>query len=320
MFAVISMLSLLGMSALVIDVGYGFLVKRRAQAAADASALAAAQALPNSTSTAQSLSDGYAAQNFSGGSLSVNFSSTYTTNDTANTEASATLPTVFANVLGISSFTAGAKASAVAASYTGYADNVSPWATDKQTLKYGQLITVKVDPGNQVSPGNFGALDLPVRESGCDIGQGSSNYKALIENSEHSCLVQGGDELPVETGNKGTNTGKSLDTRGAQENFDPNSIITTLPTGQKLITDQHNPNVIIIPVIKNFHNGSSKPFDVTGLAWFIITDYTTDTVTGMFVKSSAKEGAVCPTPSNPNAGCPVGPYNPDGFGFVQLIK
>jgi Flp pilus assembly protein TadG len=318
-FAVVSMLSLLGMSALVIDIGYGFLVKRRAQAAADASALAAAQALPNDTDTASSLSSNYAAQNFSSGSVTINYTSTYTTNDTANTEASATLPTVFANVLGISSFTAGAKASAVSASYTGYAKDVSPWVTDKQSIKFGQIVTFKVEPGNQASPGNFGGIDLPIQESGCDIGNGASDYKALIQKSEHSCLVQAGDQLPVEPGNMGGTTGSSLQTRGAQKNFDPNSLLQQLPGGQQQITDENNPNVIVIPIIKTFHKGSSKPFDVTGLAWFIITDYSTDTVTGEFVHASAREGAICPTSSNPNAGCPSGSYTPD-FSFVQLIK
>jgi Flp pilus assembly protein TadG len=318
-FAVVGMLSLLGMSALVIDVGYGFLVKRRAQAAADASALAAAQALPNDTSTARSLSDNYAAQNFSG-AVGVNFSSTYTTNDTANTTASATLPTVFANVLGISNFTAGAKATAVIASYSGYSQNVAPWVTDKQSIKFGQIVTFKVAPGSQASSGNFGGVDLPVKESGCSMGNGTSDYTALIENSEHSCLVEAGDQLPVEPGNKGQNTGNSLQNRGAQTNFDPSSILQPLPGGGQQITSPTHPNVIVIPIIQSFHQGSSKPFNVTGLAWFIITSYSTDTVTGEFVRSSAKGGAICPTPSNPNAGCPAGPYNPDGFSFIQLTK
>jgi Flp pilus assembly protein TadG len=319
-FAVVCMLSLLGMAALAIDVGYGFLVKRRAQAAADASALAAAQALPNDTNTARSYSDNYAAQNFSGGAVTVDFSDTYTTNDTANTSASATLPTIFANVLGISNFTAGASASAVRASYTGFAKDVSPWVTDKQSIKFGQIDTFKVAPGAQAAPGNFGGVDLPVQEIGCSLGNGTSDYAALIENNEHSCLVQSGDQLTVNPGNKGGNTGDSLDTRGAQKNFDPNSLLLSLPGGGYAISNENHPNVIVIPIIKAFHKGSSKPFDVTGLAWFIITDYGTDTVTGEFVRATAKEGAVCPTPSNPNAGCPAGPYNPDGFGFVQLVK
>ena len=106
---------------------------------------------------------------------------------------------------------------------------------------------------------------------------------------------------------------------GVSPNALPPAIAARTSVDTSATPTKSDPNVIIIPVIKNFHNGSSKPFDVTGLAWFIITDYTSDTVTGMFVKSSAKEGAICPTPSNPKAGCPVGPYNPD-FGFVQLIK
>ena len=113
-FFIVAMLALLGMAALAVDVGHAFLVKRRAQAAADASALAAAQQLPG-TGPATAASAALAASNFPAGSVALTFSGTYTANDTANTHASATFSSFFANVLGIGSFTAGARASAVIA-------------------------------------------------------------------------------------------------------------------------------------------------------------------------------------------------------------
>lgn len=54
---------LLGMAGLVVDAGYWFLLQRRAQAAADAGALAAAQALPGDPGAAHSRGEEYVAIN-----------------------------------------------------------------------------------------------------------------------------------------------------------------------------------------------------------------------------------------------------------------
>jgi hypothetical protein len=125
--------------------------------------------------------------------------------------------------------------------------------------------------------------------------------------------------LPVEPGNKAA-TGTAVKDRGAKQNFDPYSILTTYANGTTEITNYNSPNVIVIPVIKAFHQGSSTPFTVTGFAWFIITSYTNKEVTGMFVRSGAPSDSLCPTASDPNARCPFGGYNPDGFAVVKLIK
>jgi hypothetical protein len=96
--------------------------------------------------------------------------------------------------------------------------------------------------------------------------------------------------------------------------------LTTYSNGNTEITDYNHPNVVVIPVIESFHQGSSAPFKVLSLAWFIVTDYTSKTVTGMFVRSGAPANATCPTAGNLNASCPFGAYDPDGFGVVKLIK
>src|SRR5690242_21312316 len=72
---------LLGMAALVLDIGSWYRADRATQSTADAAALAGAQALPDSTATATSLASGYASKN-GGGLQSVNFSSSYGPNDT----------------------------------------------------------------------------------------------------------------------------------------------------------------------------------------------------------------------------------------------
>jgi hypothetical protein len=310
---------LLGVAAYVVDLGNGYLGKRRAQAAADASALAAAAALPN-TAAAQAASAAFASKNFSSGNVTVSVTQSLAPNDTANTHATATVPTFFASVFGIKSLAVGATAGARIGSYSGWSLGLAPWVTDKQSIQWGQVINFKVAPGNQASSGNFGGVDLPVQEGGCGYSNGTSDYSNLIADSTHSCMVTVGGPLPVEPGNMGSNTGKALQQRGAQKNFDPYSILQQDSSGNYTLKVNKHPNLVVIPIIQAFHQGSSAPFIVTGFAWFIITNYSTDTVTGMFVRSSTDGGALCPTASNPKNACPVGAYDPDGITVVQLIK
>jgi len=62
---VIFLISLLGMTALVLDVGSWYRAKRQLQSTADAAALAGAQALPDNPGNAPGLANQYAADNAS---------------------------------------------------------------------------------------------------------------------------------------------------------------------------------------------------------------------------------------------------------------
>ena len=317
---VISLAMLIGMCALVLDVGGWFREKRQLQAAADASALAGAQALPESWSTAKSLALEFADKN-GGGVLaaSVISGTTFVSGDTISVSAQKDQAGNFSGMLGVKSVSIHATASAVRGSFTGWAKGLAPWVIDKPSILFGQIFTFKVASGDQASAGNFGGVDLPVKEKGCDYGSGGNDYYDLIAMRDHSCLVKVTGSLPVEPGNKAA-TGTAVKDRGAKQNFDPYSILTTYANGTTEITDYNNPNVIVIPVIKAFHQGSSAPFVVTGFAWFIITSWTNKEVTGLFVRSGAPSDGICPTGSDPNAGCPFGGYDPDGFAVVKLIK
>jgi Flp pilus assembly protein TadG len=316
----VSIIGLLAMAAFVIDVGAAYRVHRRAQAAADASALAAAQVLPD-TATATQISNGKAAQNLPDGTVTPTYSQTYAANDTVTATATASTPSFFAKVVGIQKFNAKATATALIGSYLGWAGDIAPWTTDVGHMAFGQSFTFKVDQGNQPAPGNFGNVSLPIKENGCALGQGQ-DYKQLVANSEHSCLVQTGDWINASgsTGNKTGQTQQGLQARGAIQGFNPYSILTSQPDGSYVLTDYNNPNVVVIPVIQSFGNGGSSQYQVIGFAWFIITDWTNKTVTGMFIDSRAPSAAVCPTPTNPNAGCPVGGFTPYGFKVIQLVR
>lgn len=108
---VVFLVVLLGMASLVLDVGSWFREQRATQATADASALAAAQELPDSTFDAAVLAEQYLAKN-GGGSADVDFSSDSVANDTVTVKVERDAPSVFARLFGIDSVTVNAKATA----------------------------------------------------------------------------------------------------------------------------------------------------------------------------------------------------------------
>jgi hypothetical protein len=177
-FTVIALTALLGMTALVLDVGSWFREQRNLQAIADAASLAGAQALPEDTGLALAQAKATAAKN--GWTLptsAVTFSTRTRANDTITIHVTESAPGFFSQVLGISAANVGG--TAVARSYNlGAARYVAPIAVDKKhpllhcsngakatcNPTFGQqttldLITLKQD-GSPTGSGNFGLVDL----------------------------------------------------------------------------------------------------------------------------------------------------------------
>ena len=102
---------LLGMAALVLDVGSWYRADRDTQSTADSAALAGAQALPDSTADASSLASSYASKN-GGGLDGVSFSSSYGTNDTIKVTVKKPAQGIFTRLFGVSSINVGSKATA----------------------------------------------------------------------------------------------------------------------------------------------------------------------------------------------------------------
>jgi Putative Flp pilus-assembly TadE/G-like len=104
--------ALLALAGAVLDVGAWYRADRQLQATADASALAAAQGLPNAA-RAVDLAIEYGNKNGGGvRSDNVSFSSGRTTNDTVTISASKQVPGVFTRLFGIDTVSVGARASA----------------------------------------------------------------------------------------------------------------------------------------------------------------------------------------------------------------
>ena len=107
------MVVLLGMAALVLDVGSWYRSDRALQQTADAAALAGAQALPQSTGNATGLAIEYADKN--GGGLAgsgIAFSGSFMANDTIKVNMTKEAPGFFSKMFGLKSVTVGAHAAA----------------------------------------------------------------------------------------------------------------------------------------------------------------------------------------------------------------
>jgi hypothetical protein len=114
---VMFMAALLGVMAMVLDVGSWFRAQRATQSAADAAALAAAQGLPGDTGLASALGSEYLAAN-GGGGAEYTFSKKTFDNDTITVEVTRQADGFFAKLFGIDSVDVHAKASARAGGMT----------------------------------------------------------------------------------------------------------------------------------------------------------------------------------------------------------
>ena len=103
---------LLGMAALVLDVGSWYRADRSAQSTADAAALAGAQALPDNSANAASLAQRYATKNGGLGSGGITITSKLVANDTITVTVKRPAPGFFSKLFGLKSVTVGAHATA----------------------------------------------------------------------------------------------------------------------------------------------------------------------------------------------------------------
>lgn len=147
------MVAMLGLAAFVIDVGHWYQVHRQAQAAADAAALAGAQDLPGSATTASSDATAYVNKNISGATTSVT-TPYQSSSSEIKVSVSVSSPSFFGKLLGISSATISASAAAAAtptgspAAIFSYDSNCS----DESMVVNGGNDTVT---GTTVSNGSF---------------------------------------------------------------------------------------------------------------------------------------------------------------------
>jgi hypothetical protein len=170
---IVMLSTLLGICALVMDVGAWFESSRKLQSVADAAALAAVQDLPAAPSSAASDAQSYAQAN--GTPLTSNpvISSTRSANDTITVSTTAQAPLFFSRVVGITSATVHAHAVAQVSGASRVSGKgidahgtgepiplVLPASAIPPASSFGQQVSISWGAGYQLGSGQFGILDF----------------------------------------------------------------------------------------------------------------------------------------------------------------
>ena len=178
---------LLGMAALVLDIGSWYRADRDTQSTADSAALAGAQSLPDDTGQAVSLASSYAGKN-GGGLQSATISSSIASNDTIKVKISRQSPGIFTKLFGHDSTTVGSSATARVAPMA-QAMSVAPivvniqhpalhcGGTQKRPIPcFGQPTELDLldlhKPGSGNAAGSFGLINLTGDPTG-NVGAGT---------------------------------------------------------------------------------------------------------------------------------------------------
>ena len=282
--SVLFLVGLLGMAALVLDVGSWFREKRQLQLTADAAALAGAQVLPGSPASATSLALQYATTN--GRPITANdvsITSDFSSNDTIAVATHANAPGFFSKLFGINTVSVGASAAARAA-LPAQALYVAPMVVNKQHPLlsgsgcpcYQQDTTL--DYNDLGAPGAFGMLNLN-KVSGTP---GSSTEANWILHGYDQYLGLG--DYPSDPGAKfssGGNVQSALDGRVG--------------------------TVLLFPVYDTLTGtGQNAQYNIIGWVGFYLTGYdihgNTASLTGHFTTYIAKGVQASPGSNEPDFG------------------
>jgi Flp pilus assembly protein TadG len=256
--SVLALVALLGMSALVLDVGNWFRTKRRLQGTADAAALAGAHQLPGTPGAAQAMALDYANKN--GGDVrpeDITITTTYSTNDTITVKAAKTEAGVFSKVVGIdnANIDASAKARVDAPLQAKY---VAPMVVscDHPLIKnctgtgnphFDSTTELPFDKDSTGAPGAFGMLNLGK--------EGSSGTPGTSEEAEW--ILHGFDKfLPL-----------------GDYDSDPGAKFTSGGQVQQALEDRLN-TVLLFPVFKTLEGqGQNARYEIIGWIGFYLTGY-----------------------------------------------
>jgi Flp pilus assembly protein TadG len=295
---VVFLVVLLGMAALVLDIGSWYRADRATQSAADAAALAGAQSLPGDSAAANSLALQYAAKNGGLGGGGITFSSKIVANDTIKVTVQRNAPTFFAKIFGKNTVTVGSTATARSegvssvkyvapivvhykhpllnckgpASKPNCAPDFGP--THPTTLNLEDLHK----PGGGNGSGAFGLLNLNYGDPSGNIGAGT--LAGWLRNGYD-------DELPLGT----YYSAPSANFNNSQFQSSLDSVI-----GKE----------VLFPVYRLLTGpGSNAKYDIIGWVGFVITSYdasgSSGTLNGYFTSYTAS-GVQVTTGGNPYFG------------------
>jgi hypothetical protein len=261
---------LLGMAALVLDIGSWYRADRATQSTADAAALAGAQALPYDPANASTLAMQYANKNGGGLAASdISISKSLVPNDTISVHVRGNAKGIFTKLFGVKSVSVGSTAKA-RASLMQSAQYVAPIGVNVKHPKLkgtsscpcfgtGNLTTLPL--GKTGAPGSFDLLNI-------DGSKGGTGGQILADWILHGYSGY----LPI---------GSYLSDTGAKWN---DSLVQNA-LEQRLQTDP----VLLFPVYDTLSgSGSNASYHVVGWVAFHVTGHTasgsTGSITGYFVQ------------------------------------
>ena len=287
---------LLGMAALVLDLGSWFRADRATQSTADAAALAGAQALPENPGQATTLANQYATNNGGLGSGNVSISSKLVGNDTISVTVKRQAPGFFSKIFGRKSVTVGSSAVARAEGVSSV-KYVAPI-----TVHYKHpLLNCKGPSSNPTCNPTFGTettLDLEdLHKSGGGSGSGAFGLLNLNYGDPSGTVGAGTladwllhgyqDYLPL---------GRYYSAPSA--NFNNGQFIDAM--------NQVVGKEVLFPVYRLLTGpGSNAIYDIIGWVGFVVTSFdptgSTGTITGHFTSYTA-DGVQVTTGGNPYFG------------------
>lgn len=243
----IAMVSLIGMTALVVDVGFIYLNQMQLANSADAAVLAGAQLLPAKPSQAVDTVLSYGKLNGKSGD-----SITPVLADN-NTELTVTISRnvrlFFGRIFGFQSSDVQAAATARVATFSGGNMGIIPFGIVDQDFLFSRSYKLKLGGGGGYD-GNFQALALG--------GTGASVYLDNIKYG-YKGTFHVGDWIRTETGNMSGPTSSGVAYR---VNLDPSATINTV--------QNNSGRVVIAPIIKSFDVNGTGQVQVTGFAAFFL--------------------------------------------------
>jgi hypothetical protein len=264
----VSFVVLLGLVALVVDIGLLYSQRESLVRAVTAAALAGVQKLPDDPDLAETVGLEYARLN---GIEAQDELTAEATDEEIGVRTRRKVPMQFAQVFGLKTLPVSASAKARVGAVKRISGAV-PFGVVKQNFVFGQEYTLKFgsESSENVYSGNFGALALG--------GTGASNYrKNICEGCGLSLEV--GDWVPTETGNMNGPTKQGVDERVRGCMHVPSCTYDNFVPGC--------PRFAIVPVIDSLEVNGRGEVKIVGFAAFFITGARGGEVTGYFLRWSA---------------------------------
>ena len=272
----LAMTVILGMTAMVTDLGYLMLEKQKLADALDAAALSGVQDLVNGSTKAKEVAIDYARQN----GVDDPIVTIDKTQNKITVEGEREVPFFFAKIFGIHQTIATARSSAQIKPLSS-AKGIVPLSVtapnpeeDDYGFNYGAIYTLKYDP-HRASHGNFGALALG--------GKGASNYEDnLLEGYTGTLNIY--DVVDTEPGNMSGPTERAIEERIKLDALDGGC--QTYELAKK---NRDCSRVIYLPVIDDSDLNGRDVVTIIGFAAFYIEEVggsgNDSYVTGRFMKT-----------------------------------